>query len=552
MTHAPAARAAARAAPRPVLLARGPLLALQLLACWPVGRWLARRLGDGGDEPLGLVVLGLGAWLLASGPGGPGGPCIPGDPATAPGGPSGPSIPGDSLDADSGDPPAAPVDLRPAAALTLLYALAYPLLPPLLRAALALAALGATLVGGLPTRAASLPGLGLLWLGLPLLASLQFYLGYPLRVLSGALATRLLTGLGVEVARQGTCLVFRDQLILVDAPCSGVRGLWVAWVLAAALGARQGLSPRGLALLLGLAGGATVLANGLRASGTFLLETGLLDAPAWAHEATGLLPFALVVGLLLLASEGLRPGGAPPAAWPGAGGDRGAREGRGAPTGGSPAAPPEASGASEGCDAPNWEAPAGPPGARPLLAACLLAALVPFSTPPLPPGPEVVRNFPWAGGQAVLMRTEAPTRRLHPAADCYRGLGYRVTPLPAHRDPRGRVWGGCRAELPGRPPVFLRELVWSQAGPSYPDPGSWYWSALLGQDPGPWWALRWSSPHPDARPGHDLGALTRARPERAPELAESVHAPAARAEPERAPEPGSSPHDPADGGPEQL
>ena len=57
-------------------------------------------------------------------------------------------------------------------------------LPPLASALLGLLALGGGLAAFLPASIASAPVLGLSVLSLPLLASLQFYAGYPLRVIT--------------------------------------------------------------------------------------------------------------------------------------------------------------------------------------------------------------------------------------------------------------------------------------------------------------------------------------------------------------------------------
>ena len=126
-------------------------------------------------------------------------------------------------------------------ALLAVYAVAFVFVPPLLRAAIAVAALGCLLHdrrwgGPLPAG-----GWGLLLLGLPLLASLQYYLGYPLRILAARLTVPLLGMAGVSVAAQGTGLLWRGELVLVDAPCSGLRMLWAGTYLALALAAWLGL-----------------------------------------------------------------------------------------------------------------------------------------------------------------------------------------------------------------------------------------------------------------------------------------------------------------------
>ncbi|HZN05333.1 MAG TPA: hypothetical protein VFB65_01050, partial [Pyrinomonadaceae bacterium] len=78
------------------------------------------------------------------------------------------------------------------ALVILLYVVTYPVFPPLARAGLAFTAIAVTVSVvrfGKPLH----PGvLGLLWLSLPLVPSLQFYLGYPLRLLVAAVAAPIL------------------------------------------------------------------------------------------------------------------------------------------------------------------------------------------------------------------------------------------------------------------------------------------------------------------------------------------------------------------------
>lgn len=93
------------------------------------------------------------------------------------------------------------------------------------------------------------------------------------------------------------------------------------------------------------------------------------------------------------------------------------------------------------------------------------------------------------GREIVLLRwLPNATRRLHPASDCYRGLGYHVTPLPLSRDPNGAVWGAFRAEKKGSKTLFVRERIWDRDGNGWSDVSAWYWSALLGRTSGPWWS----------------------------------------------------------------
>src|SRR5262245_28444559 len=63
-----------------------------------------------------------------------------------------------------------------------------------------------------------------------------------------------------------------------------------------------------------------------------------------------------------------------------------------------------------------------------------------------------VRDFPGRVGrfsdgrrEIIIRWVGAPTRRLHPASDCFRGSGYSITPMPLGKDAAGAAMGCFRA-----------------------------------------------------------------------------------------------------------
>ncbi len=482
-----------------------------LAACWPVGRWYALRMTDGGDDAWGLLALATLAAIQAAR--------------------HRRAVRSEVKMTDGRGP-------VPAGVLALLaaYAVAFAFVPPLVRAAIAVAALGCLLHdrrwgGPLPAG-----GWGLLLLGLPLLASLQYYLGYPLRVLAARLTIPLLGMLGVPVAAQGIGLLWRGELVLVDAPCSGLRMLWAGVYLALALAAWFGLSWRRTAAAA-LGGVAVVVAgNGVRSAALFVKETGLAPLPDWAHAGIGLLVFAACAAAL--------------AAWVHFCVPRNSRKLSAAP-----------SHFDVQCSMFDVRCSPGSPfslrrsmfNARQSLSlaigflrdytalgilhrhllplffsVCTLAALLPLvpatgpvaSVPGFPGWPETfegrpLRPLPLAEGERrflggfpgragkftdgereILLRWVAePSRRLHPSADCLRGAGASVRPLPAWRDRQGRLWGCQEMTRDGRRYRVRERIIAStcNAGDdtfaAWTDVSSWYWSALLGRTQGPWWAV---------------------------------------------------------------
>lgn len=96
----------------------------------------------------------------------------------------------------------------------------------------------------------------------------------------------------------------------------------------------------------------------------------------------------------------------------------------------------------------------------------------------------------FAAGQSVwvLRDVTRPTRALHPAGDCFRGLGYRIEHAQLHSDDHARLWRCFIAERGGERVRVCERIVDAQ-GQGYVDASSWFWAAALGRSSGPWRAL---------------------------------------------------------------
>ena len=93
----------------------------------------------------------------------------------------------------------------------------------------------------------------------------------------------------------------------------------------------------------------------------------------------------------------------------------------------------------------------------------------------------------------VLRDVSVATRMLHPAADCYRGLGYRIEQARLERDDDALLWRCFIAERGGRRTRVCERIV-DANGASFTDTSSWYWAALLGRSSGPWRAITTARP----------------------------------------------------------
>lgn len=88
-----------------------------------------------------------------------------------------------------------------------------------------------------------------------------------------------------------------------------------------------------------------------------------------------------------------------------------------------------------------------------------------------------------------------PTRKLHPAGDCLRALGYTVSPRPIFAEYGGPKWGTAEARR-SRENLQVRERITDAAGRNWTDVSAWYWDAVLGRSVGPWWAVTIIEPAP--------------------------------------------------------
>lgn len=109
--------------------------------------------------------------------------------------------------------------------------------------------------------------------------------------------------------------------------------------------------------------------------------------------------------------------------------------------------------------------------------------------------PGTVTRMASADNRTLVLRTvNQPTRMLHPATDCYRGLGYRIVneQLEVHAPNQDR-WRCFVAQRKGRS-VRVCERIEDAQGQGFTDTSSWYWAAIAGQSHGPWKATTVATP----------------------------------------------------------
>jgi exosortase/archaeosortase family protein len=232
-------------------------------ALWPVWQWSAGRFLDGSDEPWGIVAIAaLGLFLFRDRA------AFAERPRTG--------------------------WLLAAAAATCAAILTSSVLPPLARGVFASLAVTAVLMAVRRARHPMLPYGMLALLSLPVLSSLQFYLGYPLRVLTAAASAVLLSALGFDAERAGSALTVDGTLVIVDAPCAGIHMAWAAYFTAACAAAWLRLDSRRFLFRMAPVSAIVIGLNVLRNTVLVALESRASGLDDGWHEAVGAVAFVVV------------------------------------------------------------------------------------------------------------------------------------------------------------------------------------------------------------------------------------------------------------------
>lgn len=446
------------------------VLVATLVAFLPVLSWLVQRTLDPSDEPWGLVALvtlSIYGWNRRD------------------------KLPGWTSAVLSNS-------LTPAL-LMMAYALSQWSCPMLVRAILA-ASIVACFIGAAAGNQFRLSHWALLVMSLPLLPSLQFFLGYPLRVAVAHTVAALVGVSGVTV--DGTGLVYHGALVAIDAPCSGMRMLWTSVFLALAISCFNRLSNKQTALLTIIAVVAAYCGNVMRA-GSLVYGFHLASfAPAkyvtqqqgysefpFFHDVIGAVSFLIVVAIVVACAQCMRP-----------------------PLDSAAAAPE----VNLGGRLPRRQV------VLYLLGVCLavviscinmyaremsVLAADEFNGWPKKFEGQVLyplnmtdwerkfaQSFPGRiakfsdGDNQVMMRwIRQETRQVHSLQDCLRGAGYTVaSPSLLFRD--GERWTSFKATKQGKS-LVVRERITDTHGGAWTDISEWYWSALTGKTRGPWLAI---------------------------------------------------------------
>jgi len=408
------------------------LIAALGFAFFPAGRWYLDRLDDGLGEFFGLVPLAL-VMVFAWGKTGR-------------------------------------ANHRLALLSLVIYVMGFSLLPPLTRAIPAL--LTIAFLTGLHRR----PGLvALLLLSLPVQASLDFFLGYPFRIVTAEGSRWILELAGMPVGRVGVQLMIKEVIVAVDPPCSGLQMLWVTFVLTAILAALFRLSWIRMAVLGTVGVLFCLLGNTVRATILFFPESGMIELPGFAHEGIGALIFLIAACALAAIARRL---------------DTGVSFGQEV----AKPVPPMFPLAALVSGVVVMTAPA-----ISIPKAESVPALTHYRGHPLEQlsltdfEKKFEKTFPGQfdvyrmGPSTLIVRhVNRASRRLHPSVHCLQGEGFQVGPASEVTDDEGCRWRRYTATR-FQTKLSVSERIYSLSdGREWTEISAWYWYALFHPRSGPW------------------------------------------------------------------
>lgn len=252
------------------------LLLAQLATHWPVWQWYLARMTDGADEPWGVVALITAIALVYC---------------------------------KRRSEYRRNTHHSSCHFIVLLYAITYHWIPPLARAALAMLAFSVTLHSLSGAHSMRLSLHGLIFLSLPLIASLQFYIGYPIRWLTSQLTAHILTVFFETVDATGTLLLWRGEMIAVDAPCSGIRMLWTGLYFNFSCAYYYNFTNKQTCLAYSMASIVIFFGNCLRTIVLFLFEVNQKRLSEFEHKSLGVIIFCFIVIAIFSMHQRIRSNG---------------------------------------------------------------------------------------------------------------------------------------------------------------------------------------------------------------------------------------------------
>ncbi|MBN2381822.1 archaeosortase/exosortase family protein [bacterium] len=186
-----------------------------------------------------------------------------------------------------------------AAGFIVAYAASYHFVPAMIKAAFAFVVFYLVVRACYSKESIKISMLFLLLLSLPLIPSLQFYCGYPMRLLVTHLAYPLVQLCGQNIVIEGTSYYYAGSLIEIDAPCSGINMLWVGFYLLFTLTMLYRIAFMRTMLLSFCVFLLLIFGNVIRIANLFYIHFAGFQEKDWLHYGIGVVLF-LFISLVLI------------------------------------------------------------------------------------------------------------------------------------------------------------------------------------------------------------------------------------------------------------
>lgn len=190
-----------------------------------------------------------------------------------------------------------------------LYSLSYFTHFPMIRAILAFTTLSTYMSFRIEKKLFNFSTWGLFMLSLPIMATMQFYLGYPMRYFVATIASAVLNICGYAVTVVGVTLHWESYIISVDAPCSGLKMVYSGALTVCILCFINKFNHFKILLFSMIAFIIIVMSNIARILALFLVEAEVLKLnPDSVHTPIGLICYTSAIISLLFICEIIKRG----------------------------------------------------------------------------------------------------------------------------------------------------------------------------------------------------------------------------------------------------
>ena len=99
--------------------------------------------------------------------------------------------------------------------------------------------------------------------------------------------------------------------------------------------------------------------------------------------------------------------------------------------------------------------------------------------------PGKIGRFSDGSRELIIRWVEQPTRKLHPASDCFKGIGYYIKPLPLQVN-EGGIKMGCFSASKDNSVLNVCEFIEVKDGKNWSDISAWYWGAIFDNSSNGW------------------------------------------------------------------